>query len=111
MIVCALAAAELLRRRADLRRRGWELAVYMLAVLGLCVEIGVESYRYLIITGGVFQQARYLLPLLGLYGALGALAVRFGGPRRGPALAAALVVLAIGHDLYAQAITISRYYA
>jgi hypothetical protein len=110
-IVCALAAAELVRSREVLHRRGWELAVYALAALGLCVEIGVESYRYLIINGGVFQQARYLLPLLGLYAALGALAVRFAGPRRGPALAAALVVLAIGHDLYAQAITVARYYA
>jgi hypothetical protein len=110
-VVCVLAAAELLRDRDVLRRHGRELAVYALAVLGLCTEIGVESYRYLIIDGGVFQQARYLLPLLGLYAALGALAVRFAGPRRGAPLAAAFVVLAIGHDLYAQAITISRYYA
>jgi hypothetical protein len=75
------------------------------------VEIGVQSYRYLIANGGVFEQARYLLPLLALYAAIVALAVRAGGRRFGPALAAALVVLAIGHDLFAQAITISRYYA
>jgi hypothetical protein len=74
------------------------------------MEIGVQSYRFQVITGGVFQQARYLLPLLGLYAALAALAVRFGGRRWGPVLCVGLVALAIGHDLYAQAITISRYY-
>jgi hypothetical protein len=109
--VLALAAGELVRRRAAVRRRLGELAVYALAVVGLWVEIGVQSYRYLIANGGVFEQARYLLPLLGLYAAVIALAVRFGGRRWGPVLAAALVVLAIGHDLFAQAITISRYYA
>lgn len=111
LLVCALALAELARRRASVRRRAGELAVYALAVLGLCVEIGIQSYRYMVITGGVFQQARYLLPLLCLYAALAALAVRFGGRRWGPAMCAALVVLALGHDLYAQAITVARYYA
>jgi 4-amino-4-deoxy-L-arabinose transferase-like glycosyltransferase len=110
LLVCGLAAAELVRGRVAVRRRAGELAVYALAAVGLCVEIGVQSYRYLVITGGVFQQARYLLPLLGLYAALAALAVRYGGRRWGPALCVGLVALAIGHDLYAQAITISRYY-
>ncbi|HWW90950.1 MAG TPA: DUF2142 domain-containing protein [Solirubrobacteraceae bacterium] len=109
--VLALAAGELMRRRAAVRRRLGELAVYALAVVGLWVEIGVQSYRYLIANGGVFEQARYLLPLLGLYAAVIVLAVRFGGRRWGPVLGAALVVLAVGHNLFAQAITISRYYA
>jgi 4-amino-4-deoxy-L-arabinose transferase-like glycosyltransferase len=111
LTVIALAGAELARSRAAVRRRVGELAVYTLVVAGLCVEIGVQSYRYLIANGGVFEQARYLLPLLCLCAAVIALAVRVGGRRWGPALGAALVVLAIGHDLFAQAITISRYYA
>ena len=109
--VCALAVAELTRRRHALRRRLGELWVYALALVGLCVEIGVQSYRSMVAGAGVFEQARYLLPLLCLYAAIVALAVRFGGRRWGPALGATLVVLAIGHDLFAQAITISRYYA
>jgi 4-amino-4-deoxy-L-arabinose transferase-like glycosyltransferase len=109
--VLALAIAELVRSRAAVRARAAELAVYALAVVGLCVEIGIESYRYLIANGGVFEQPRYLLPLLGLYAAIGAIAVRLGGRRWGPVIAAVLVALAIGHDLYAQAITIARYYA
>lgn len=111
VIVLGLAAVELVRCRAALRRRMGELAVYVAAVVGLCVEIGIQSYRYLVANGLVFEQARYLLPLLGLYGAIGALAVRAGGRRWGPALAAGLVLLAIGHDLYAQAITLARYYS
>jgi 4-amino-4-deoxy-L-arabinose transferase-like glycosyltransferase len=109
-LVCVLAVAELARRRSTVRRRAGELAVYALAVFGLCVEIGIQSYRYEVITGGVFEQARYLLPLLGLYAAVAALAVRFGGRRWGPALCVGLITLAIGHDVYAQAITIARYY-
>ncbi len=110
VIVVLLALGELVRRRAALMRRLDELSVYAVAVLGLCVVIGVQSYRYLIVNGGVFEQPRYLLPLLGLYGAIVALAARAGGRRWGPPLALALVLLAIGHDLYAQAITIARYY-
>jgi 4-amino-4-deoxy-L-arabinose transferase-like glycosyltransferase len=111
LLVCALALAELVRRRDALLRRLGELSVYVLALVGVCVVIGVQSYRYLVANGGVFEQARYLLPLLCLYGAVIALAVRLGGRRWGPVIGAALVVLAIGHDLFAQAITISRYYA
>ena len=75
----------------SLRRRWGELAVYGAAVAGLCAVIGIEAYRYFLSTGLEFAQARYLLPLLGLYGAIGALAVRAGGRRWGPALAAGLV--------------------
>jgi 4-amino-4-deoxy-L-arabinose transferase-like glycosyltransferase len=111
LLVCGLAIGELVRRRDALRRRLAELAVYVLALFGVCVVIGVQSYRFFVSSGGVFEQARYLLPLLCLYGAVIALAVRFAGRRWGPVIAAALVVLAIGHDLFAQAITIARYYA
>lgn len=109
--VCALALGELARGRHALRRRLGELGVYALAVIGLCVEIGIQSYRYLIANNAVFEQPRYVLPLLCLYGAIVALAVRFGGRRWGPVLGAVLVVLAIGHDVFAQAVTIARYYA
>jgi 4-amino-4-deoxy-L-arabinose transferase-like glycosyltransferase len=110
LTIVALAVAELLRRRVTVRGRLGELVVYLLLIVGLCGEIGVQSYRYLIISGGQFEQARYLLSLLGLYGAAVALAVRFGGRRWGPVIAAALVVLAIGHDVFSQVLTIARYY-
>ncbi len=111
--VGVLAVAELVRRRQTLVRRLGELAVYVLLVAGVCIEIGVQSYREYVQSGGVgqFEQARYMLPLLCLYAAIVALATRFGGRRYGPAIGALLVMLAIGHDLFAQAITISRYYS
>jgi hypothetical protein len=111
--VLSLAFAELVRKRSAFIRRIAEFSVYVLAVLGLCVEIGVQSYRLMVQSGGSaqFEQARYLLPLLALYGAIAALAVRFGGRRWGPLIGAALVLLAIGHDISAQVITISRYYS
>ena len=109
--ILVLALVELVRRRAALRQRLGEASVYLAVVLGLCVEIGIQSYRYMVGGGGVFEQARYLLPLLALYAAIGALAVRAGGPRWGRVIAVVLVVGALGHDLYSQAITIARYYA
>lgn len=111
--VVLAAVAEIVRCRRAFTRRLAEFAVYVLMLVGLAVEIGVQSYREMIQTAGVgqFEQARYLLPMIGLYAAIAALAVRFGGRRWGPTLAALLVVLAIGHDLYAQLITISRFYA
>ncbi len=112
-LVILLAVGELLRRRRTFVRRLGEFTAYALAFVGVWVEIGVESYREMVQTGGVgqFEQARYLLPMLGLYAALVALAARVGGRRWGPALGAALVVLAIGHELLSQAITVARYYS
>ncbi len=111
--VVALALGEVVRKRRAFVRRIAELSVYLLAVLGLFVEIGVQSYRLMVQSGGSaqFEQARYLLPLLALYGAIAALAVRFGGRRWGPLIGAGLVLLAVGHDVSAQVITISRYYS
>jgi hypothetical protein len=111
LAVLALACVEFVRRRAAMRRRLGELCVYVVVVAGLCLEIGIESYRYLFTTGETFEQARYLLPLLPLYAGIAVLAARVGGRRWGPACGAALVMLAIGHDLYAQAITVARYYS
>ncbi len=111
VIVLVLALAELVRRRATVRRRLDELSVYAFVVLGLCAEIGVESYRAFVGSNEVFEQPRYLLPLLALYAGVLALATRFGGRRWGPVLGVAVVMLALGHDLYAQALTIARYYA
>jgi 4-amino-4-deoxy-L-arabinose transferase-like glycosyltransferase len=112
-ILALLAAGELVRRREAFRRRLGEFAVYALATAGVCVEVGVQSYREMVQTGGTghFEQPRYVLPMLCLYGAIVALAVRFAGRRWGPALATLVVVAALGHDLLAQAVTISRYYA
>ena len=107
--VLALVGAALWRARVALRGRVGELAVYAAAVLGLMVVIGLPGYSAKE-AGTGFEQARYYLPLLPLYGALIALAVRGAGRRFGPSLAAVLVVLAMAHSLFAQLITLARYY-
>ncbi len=112
IVFVVLALAELVRSRRALARRIGELLVYAVALAGVCVEVGVESYREMIQTGGLgqFEQARYLLPLLALYAAIAALASRVGGRRWAPIVGVVLVALAMGHDLASQMITISRYY-
>jgi 4-amino-4-deoxy-L-arabinose transferase-like glycosyltransferase len=108
----ALAVGEIVKQRRAFVRRIVEFVVYAMALAGVCIEVGVQSYRLMIQTSGFgqFEQARYMLPMIALYGAIAVLAVRFGGRRWGPALAALLVILAIGHDVAAQILTVSRYY-
>ncbi len=107
--ILAAVALALVRSRQALRRRAPELISYIVAMLGLLVLIAIAGYGPRK-QGILFEQARYLLPLLALYGALIGLAAR-GVPRRwGPATAALLVVLAMAHGLLAQLLTVSRYY-
>ncbi len=111
LVVVALALGELFRNPRRLRAHLPELSVYVVFTVGLCIEIGVESYRTAIGTATVFEQPRYLLPLLALYSAFVGLAVRLPGRRWGPVLGAVLVVLAFGHTVFSQMLTVARYYA
>jgi 4-amino-4-deoxy-L-arabinose transferase-like glycosyltransferase len=109
IIVAVAACVELWRRRDALRRRLGESAVYALFAAGLAAAIGVASYRAWLNNGGVFEQPRYLLPLLPLYAAIVALAVRAFG--RYAAIAGVLLVVgAAGHGIAAQLLTLARYY-
>ncbi|HWT24165.1 MAG TPA: hypothetical protein VN213_11725, partial [Solirubrobacteraceae bacterium] len=110
--IAVLAAVELVRaaRRGALAGRWAELLTYAAVVGGLLFLIGWAGYRAKV-TGAVgFEQPRYLLPLLPLYGVAVALAARSFGSRRGPVVAAALVGLAFAHDVLAQLLTVSRFY-
>lgn len=115
LLVVVLACAGL---ASAIRARGWAGRAWrrpfalVLAALaaGLIFAIGWQGAAYKHDTGYVFEQARYLLPLLCLYGLLVALAARGAGRRWGPAAGAALVVLAMAHGLFAELLTISRYY-
>lgn len=108
---CSLALIVLVQGRMAVRRHLAELAAYAVAVAGVCIAIGVVSYRILISTGAQFEQARYLLPLLGLYALIVALASRVGGRRFGPVVGVILVALALGHDIFSQLLTVERYYS
>ena len=79
---------------------------------GLLLLISLAAYRYQVaLPGAYFEQGRYLLPLLGFYGAFVALAARGAGRKWGPAVGAFLVVLAMGHTLFSMLLTISRFYS
>jgi len=108
--LAGLAAA---RARRSLKGRWTEIVTYALMAGSLALAIETVAYRYHeeVNQSAFFEQARYLFPLLPLYGALVALAVKGAGRRWGPALGAFLVVLAMGHSLFSQLITISRFYA
>jgi 4-amino-4-deoxy-L-arabinose transferase-like glycosyltransferase len=109
--VVGLAGAALVRARSALRRRWHELLTYVLMLGGLLGLIHIVGYQYRLgPEHGNFEQTRYLLVLIALYAAVVALATRGLGRRWAPALGAFLVVLAVGHNLFAQLLTMDRYY-
>jgi len=85
-------------------------ACYGVMALGVLTAIGYAGIRYRLQTGNLFEQARYLFPLLTFYALFIVLVARGAGRRWAPALGAALVVLAMAHGLFAETLTISRYY-
>jgi len=101
------------RRALGLRGRGAELVTYALMSVGLAVALELVAYRYhtTVNQGAFFEQTRYLFPLLPLYGALIATAVIGAGRRFGPAVGGFIVVLAMGHSLFSQLLTITRFYS
>jgi 4-amino-4-deoxy-L-arabinose transferase-like glycosyltransferase len=109
--IVLLAIVGLVRRRGLLVARWPELLTYAVVVAGLLAAIGFSGIRYRHDSGQAFEQARYLLPLLPLYAAGIALAALGAGRRFGRHVGAALVVLAIGHTVFAQLLVISRFYA
>jgi len=86
------------------------LVCFAVMTVGLLAAIGDAGIHYRASTNDVFEQARYLFPLLAFYGLFMVLAARGVGRRWAPALGAALVVLAMAHGLFAETLTISRYY-
>jgi 4-amino-4-deoxy-L-arabinose transferase-like glycosyltransferase len=109
--IVVLAVVALVRRRGVLIARWAELLVYAVLAVGLLAAVGFSGIRYRHDTGNVFEQARYLLPLLPLYGALIALAALGAGRRFGRHVGAVLVLLAIGHTVFSLLLVSSRFYA
>jgi 4-amino-4-deoxy-L-arabinose transferase-like glycosyltransferase len=109
-VLAILAGRELWRRRAVLRTRWAEALTYIAMFGGLLLVIEVAAYRYFLDIHQYFEQGRYLLPMLGLYGAFVAVAARGAGRKWGPAVGAFLVVVAMGHSLFALLLTIDRFY-
>lgn len=110
-VIVALAATALVRHRAALRPRVGELVTYAALFLGVLFAVELAAYRYQLGLGVTFEQARYLFPALALYGALIAVAAIGAGPKWGRPVGAFLIVLAMGHSLFSQLLTLARFYA
>jgi hypothetical protein len=110
--IAVMALIELARawRRGALAGRWGEIATYAAILGGLLLLIGWAGYRARVTGAFGFEQARYLLPLLPLYGVAVALAARLWGARRGPVVGALLVGVALGHLVLAQLLTVSRFF-
>jgi 4-amino-4-deoxy-L-arabinose transferase-like glycosyltransferase len=109
-VLAVLALIGLWRSRRELRAV-WPLAIgFGVMALGLLGAIGFAGIRYLVSTGLPFEQARYLFPLLAIYAVFVVLVSRAAPGRWAPALGAGLVILAMTHGLFAELVTVSRYY-
>ena len=104
LAMCVRALA-LLRR--TIRERSAELCIYAIMALGLIILIGFSSY---FATGQSYTQARYLLPLLPLFGAGWGLVTRAGGRRWGPVIAIVLVLGLFADDIFSQLLVVARFY-
>jgi hypothetical protein len=106
----ALTVTGLVHVRRGLRPMLPIFACFGMMAAGLLGAIGYAGIRYRLSTGHPFEQARYLFPLLALYALFLILAARGAGRKWAPAIGAALVLLAMAHGLFAETLTISRYY-
>ncbi|HET6870747.1 MAG TPA: DUF2142 domain-containing protein [Solirubrobacteraceae bacterium] len=109
-IFVALSFVGLFRMRARLAPLLPLFGCFALMLVGLVVAVGVAGVRYKVSTGYVFEQARYLFPLLALYGFIIVLVALSAGRRWAPAFGGAIIVLAMAQSLFAMTLTISRYY-
>ena len=104
MVVAAI------RFRGAIRER-WRLAVCCaIGLVFVPTVVGVVDYQAFTSGSARFQQARYLLPLLALYGGLFGLAAKALGARVGTLILPALWVLVSFHSIAAVFLTIDRYY-
>jgi hypothetical protein len=110
LAIVALAGRELFSKRTVVRTRLSELCTYAAIMVGLLILTNGNGYSARIGGAGGFEQARYLLPLLALYGAIVALAARGAGRRWGPPIGVLLVSIAIAHTAVAMLLTLTRYY-
>jgi uncharacterized membrane protein len=110
VVLGVLAATTVVRMRSRIVPLLGLLGCFAVMAVGLMSAIGYAGIRFRAVNNLPFEQARYLFPLLALYALFMVLAARGVGRRWAPALGAAIVVLAMAHGLFAETLTISRYY-
>ena len=106
----ALGLVTLYRVRRGLQTLAPIFFCFGVMALGLLAAIGYTGIRYKLSTGHQFEQARYLFPFIAMWGAFVVLAAKGVGRRWAPVLGGILVVAAMAHGLFAETLTISRYY-
>lgn len=109
LVVGGAAALALYRARDAVRRRRREVALLAGFALSLLALVAVAGYDYRRQTGQIFEQARYLLPVAGLYGGAFALACAGFGSRWAPRVAAGAAVLFVAHAASGITLTLDRY--
>jgi hypothetical protein len=111
LIVLFLGALALaVRHRRALLRRWPEWLSYAAIAGGLLFLLGYAGYGWKRDTGTDFEQGRYMLPLLALYAGLIAAGLRGFGDRIGPVVGSVVVTLAVTQSLWAQVLTVVRFY-
>ena len=105
----AVAAAVVRFRRSVLKRWGLFLCC-LTAIVAVCGAIGVVDYQAFIADAPRFQQSRYLLPLIALYGGAVAVTVRLVGSRVAPFVVVFLWAAVSFHTASAMLLTVERYY-
>jgi hypothetical protein len=109
--VALLCARELFVRRREVKARLPELASYALITVGVMAMLGIASYKSDVIEHELaYGEPRYLLPMLPLFAAAIALAIRGAGHRWIPLAGTAMILLFLGHDIFSQLQVIARYY-
>jgi 4-amino-4-deoxy-L-arabinose transferase-like glycosyltransferase len=108
--LAALGVLGLVRLRRHIRGLVPIFVCFGVMGAGLLGSIGYSGIRYQLSTGAQFAQARYLLPMVTFWGGLVVLAAWGAGRRWAPVLAGVLVVAAMALGLFAETLTISRYY-
>jgi hypothetical protein len=110
LVLLVAAIVFVVRRRGALLRRWPEWLSYAAIAGGLLFLLAYAGYGWKRDTGTDFEQGRYLLPLLALYAGLVAAGLRGFGERVGPIVGSVLVTLAIAHSMWAQILTVIRFY-
>lgn len=112
--VLGLAGRELFIRRVDVRARLGEIVSFLALLAGLLLLVHWVGYTTRLSANndvtGIFETVRYLFPLLGLYGALIALAARGAGVRLGRPVGVLLVGLALALSVGAQLTSVIAFY-
>ena len=106
--VLGACARTLVLLRRTVRERLAELVVYVTIGMGLLLLIGGAAYYGP--EAETYTQARYLLPLLALFGAGLGLATRAAGRRWVPVLGTILVLAMVADDIFSQLLVIARFY-